>query len=314
MKNRSKHALGGNGSRGFTLVELLVVIAIIGILIALLLPAVQAAREAARRAQCTNNLKQIGLAIHNFADVMRVFPTGGTKPWPVLEYHSDDGRHWGPEKQGLGWMFQILPFIEQNAVYALRTQSELERQVISSYFCPSRAAVRRQGDRVLNDYAGVTPDDFWQGEIWNVPENRQWWGIIVRTNWRYIDEAQKQGRPAGSTTPIAFADIRDGTSNVLMVGEKRLRIRNYFSGDWHDDRGWSDGWDPDIMRSTGTQYGYGPDTDTGPDVGFDFGSAHPAGVNFCLGDASVRIIPYVIDRTVLNQLGHRADGASVQVP
>src|SRR3954466_8937177 len=104
--------------RGFTLVELLVVIAIIGILVALLLPAIQAAREAARRTQCKNNLKNIGLSIHNLFSASRYFPTGGTLPNPQIENYLRDtfsqinpvsrvGPANGPFEQGLGWMYQI---------------------------------------------------------------------------------------------------------------------------------------------------------------------------------------------------------------
>src|SRR5438105_3603462 len=122
--------------RAFTLVELLVVIAIIGILIALLLPAIQAAREAARRTQCKNNLKNIGLAIHNMYNTYKFFPTGGTEPNPQLENYLRDsatqpntflrvGPANGPLEQGLGWMYQLLPFLEEGAVTNLVRTSDV---------------------------------------------------------------------------------------------------------------------------------------------------------------------------------------------
>ncbi len=134
--------------RAFTLVELLVVIAIIGILVALLLPAIQAAREAARRTQCKNNLKNIGLSIHNLFNTYRYFPTGGTLPDPAIENYLRDtatasiftrkGPANGPLEQGLGWMFQILPFMEEGAVAGLISQADLQKRGIPLYNCPSR--------------------------------------------------------------------------------------------------------------------------------------------------------------------------------
>src|SRR5262245_9701595 len=113
--------------RAFTLVELLVVIAIIGILVALLLPAIQAAREAARRTQCKNNLKNLGLSVHNLVDTYKYFPTGGTQAGVTLSDYLRDsatqpnkflrkGPGNGPLEQGLGWMYQILGFLEEGAI------------------------------------------------------------------------------------------------------------------------------------------------------------------------------------------------------
>jgi prepilin-type N-terminal cleavage/methylation domain-containing protein len=149
--------------RGFTLVELLVVIAIIGILVALLLPAIQAAREAARRTQCKNQLKQIGLAIQNHANTFKVFPTGGTGFHPDIEDYVVDGTPFGPDKQGLGWGYQILPYLEEGAIQGITTQDELEVAVVSIYVCPSRrspsiSSGANAGEQVfLIDYAGAQP-------------------------------------------------------------------------------------------------------------------------------------------------------------
>ena len=159
--------------RAFTLVELLVVIAIIGILVALLLPAIQAAREAARRAQCKNNLKNIGLSVHNFQDTYKFFPMGGTQPDVLIEDYLKDsatvstpanrkGPPNGPLEQGLGWMYQILPYLEEGAVKGiiheddLNGQPGIKSQLIALYNCPSRRPLALgPGGVSLVDYAGV---------------------------------------------------------------------------------------------------------------------------------------------------------------
>jgi prepilin-type N-terminal cleavage/methylation domain-containing protein len=155
-------------SRAFTLVELLVVIAIIGILVALLLPAIQAAREAARRTQCKNQLKQIGLAMQNHVDSYHVFPTGGSGFHPNIENYVSGGRPFGPDKQGLGWGYQILPYLEEGSIQGIVTQGALQSTVIGMYVCPSRRSPTTGigsggvgGDRVsLIDYAAAHPCTF----------------------------------------------------------------------------------------------------------------------------------------------------------
>jgi prepilin-type N-terminal cleavage/methylation domain-containing protein len=303
--------------RGFTLVELLVVIAIIGILVALLLPAVQSAREAARRMQCSNNLKQMGLAIHNFENGLAVYPTGGDVPWPDISNYVQAGRPFGPEKQGLGWAYQILPYMEAGNTYVITTQSQLEAISINMYFCPSRRKPTRQATRFLMDYAAATPapegtwnntDSFWQPQssaTWTVAKNTTWKGMIVRTNWEYQTKL-----PAGSTEPIGPGQIKDGLTNTLLISEKRLKPQNYASGDWHDDRGWTDGWDPDVIRSTG--YKPEPDQNVSSDVGYQFGSAH-SNFNCVMGDGSVHSISYTIDQILFNRLGDRQDGLVVDL-
>jgi prepilin-type N-terminal cleavage/methylation domain-containing protein/prepilin-type processing-associated H-X9-DG protein len=150
---------------GFTLVELLVVIAIIGILVALLLPAIQAAREAARRTECRNNLKNIGLAIHNLHDIHNYFPTGGTFPGASIETYVTDGRPNGPLKQGIGWMYQILPYLEEGAIKDIVTRADLGKNPIPLYNCPSRRGItvtqnKNYGDESIQvslvDYAAAT--------------------------------------------------------------------------------------------------------------------------------------------------------------
>ncbi|MFW5693155.1 MAG: DUF1559 domain-containing protein [Thermoguttaceae bacterium] len=322
------------------MVELLVVITIIGILISLLLPAVQSAREAARRIQCTNQLKQMGLACHNHAAALGVFPTGGDTPWPNIQNYYSGGSPNGPEKQGMGWAFQILPYLEQESVHRIHSQGVLEQQAVGVYFCPSRRRPTRAGSCYLMDYASVTPAkltrnsdgsvshefdtvrSLWGGYSggdvrWDIRSDQPniYYGVIVRINWWYPDNEFKGGSP-----PTTFGDIRDGTSNTILLSEKRLRPSEYQSGAWHDDRGWTDGWDPDTVRSTGFEPG--PDADEGPrridgsvmgtgDIGYCIGSAHPGGFNACMADGSVRNLSYSIDRGVLNTLGDRRSGVPI---
>ncbi|MGL4513983.1 MAG: DUF1559 domain-containing protein [Lacipirellulaceae bacterium] len=145
----------------FTLVELLVVIAIIGILVALLLPAVQSAREAARRVQCMNQMRQMCLATQNHVDSVKIFPTGGIDPWPAIEDYSANGKPFSAPKQGLSWAFQLLPYLEEGAVHNITKEEQLARSPVSMYFCPSRRGPTQVASgglagRWLMDYAALT--------------------------------------------------------------------------------------------------------------------------------------------------------------
>jgi prepilin-type N-terminal cleavage/methylation domain-containing protein/prepilin-type processing-associated H-X9-DG protein len=140
----------------FTLVELLVVIAIIGILVALLLPAVQAAREAARRVQCVNQLKQQMLAMQNHVSAKGAFPSAGITPWPRIEFYRNEGS----ANQGLGWTYQILPYLEEGAVSSFTEQWQLEDSEVAGYNCPSRRGItraQRPSDFTKPDGSAIQP-------------------------------------------------------------------------------------------------------------------------------------------------------------
>ncbi|QDU54977.1 DUF1559 domain-containing protein [Aeoliella mucimassa] len=349
-------------TRAFTLVELLVVIAIIGILVALLLPAVQAARESARRTQCVNQLKQMGLALHNHLDSRKVFPTGGNVPHPDIEDYSNNGTINGPDKQGLGWAFQLLPYLEQGAIHELGSTSQISQTPVGLFNCPTRRGVTRHpsSQRYLSDYAAATPGDyplvdgavgsfchqgeFWGSQscgdyscIWDVEKGWEFQGVIVRTSWTVPSEGGARGasaRPSynpGNTRPTRPAKITDGLSHTLVIAEKRLLSDEYLGGAWHDDRGWSDGWDPDNIRSTmfpvgpdvlasavesfqvtATFHGYERKLDS-REYGFCFGSAHPGGFNALFSDGSVHGLAYDVDQDLFNRFGHRTDGQITEI-
>ena len=309
---------------GFTLVELLVVIAIIGILIALLLPAVQAAREAARRMQCSNQLKQMGLAILNHENRMGCFPTAGDTPWPEIEdYTNPGGQLFPPEKMGMGWQFQILPYLEQDAIHGLTTTAQIERADTTVYICPSRRGSTPVANRVMTDYAGAVPGikttpkyehyaSFWAGHNatsefadirWVISAPLEYHNVLARVSW---DKSTKKFQ--GGPTRVRVRDIQDGTSRTMMAGEQFMRPDEYISGCWCNDRGWTDGWDPDTMRSTV----YRPKQDTNSEDNgstcYRFGSAHVSGFNAVFADGSVHAIDYEIDPMLFNYLGDRQDG------
>src|SRR5688572_26746585 len=162
---RSRAVRFYRGRKAFTLIELLVVIAIIGILVALLLPAVQAAREAGRRTQCTNHIKQMMLAMHNLESAKKCFPSGGIAPYASIENYLSDssptnpnpqGQPLGPDRQGLSWAYQILPYLEEAAAYNLKRADDLNSLIITAYHCPSkRGPTRSIYGAELMDYAAA---------------------------------------------------------------------------------------------------------------------------------------------------------------
>lgn len=197
--------------RGFTLVELLVVIAIIGVLVALLLPAVQAAREAARRSQCINNLKQFGLALHNYHDTFQTFPyrQGGTG-------HAADSEGGGGNTNAGSGMIMLLPFLEQGPLYDEIASDGFGptpwnatyahwKQVIPGFLCPSDSPPSTLGDSVYgthgkNNYMFSWGD--WMTEAGYMAEDKDPRGLF------------------GFRSRVAIRDIKDGTSNTIAMSER----------------------------------------------------------------------------------------------
>jgi prepilin-type N-terminal cleavage/methylation domain-containing protein/prepilin-type processing-associated H-X9-DG protein len=355
----------------FTLVELLVVIAIIGILVALLLPAIQAAREAARRTECKNKLRQMGIGLLNHVDSYKAFPTGGAGPSPQIQNYVDtSGKPFGLKKQGLGWAYQILPYLEEGAVRSLVTQDLLEDTTIPLYICPSRrqgqSAVTEQGTVKLTDYAAAQPCtftvpaavsglgslgtrtpytpvepaqltsqytstllySFWGGKNNAGPaltskvvpyRSGVYDGVIVRSRFRLNSKPEFAEYAPDPTKP---AKITDGTSKTMVIGEKFVRSDLYEGGSYSDDQGWTDGWDPDTMRSTctspfqdsdGIAFSFLPLNGTADYFGENvdviyFGAVHTGGINAVFADGSVHSVSYDIDVVAFNRLGAKDDG------
>jgi len=338
----------GRGERrtatGFTLVELLVVIAIIGVLVALLLPAIQAARESARRSQCQNHLKQVGVGWLNHEANHRFFPGSGWSPWVVGDPLLGTGRN-----QPGGWMYQILPYVEQQAVYDLPNDGNrslvtpaqregattLQQTPISIYNCPSRRPAQGYGFRLANswtpqnanranpivrgDYAANAGDgkegpSFFLADSRTYREDYRWYAIgppydasLAGHEWPPFD-GQTGVNYLGAE--IALRHLSDGTTNTYMVGEKYLNVDGYDSDgtvDGGDNHSYFQGWDWDTHRWATDNWPPLPDR-PGLNAFQAFGSAHPGGWHAVMCDGSVHNVSYDLDLTVHQRLANRLDG------
>jgi prepilin-type N-terminal cleavage/methylation domain-containing protein len=272
--SRSRHA--------FTLVELLVVIAIIGVLVALLLPAVQAARESARRMQCTNNLKQLGLAAHNYHDTYQAFPP------QMMNINTSNDRRWG-------WGAVTLPYIEQKALYdslkpdggqqiptasTLIGGAPLLRTRVPTHLCPS-------------DNTGVHTNQFHPSVAASSNAN-DWYS---KSNYVCNQQIMRYRAGFGGAC-FRMAEVTDGTTNTLLLGERRLSIpmpkRYPGSIIWGTAQGTGDSANvfhaahPINTASNNAEF----DADASDNQRYRFGvsSAHPSGAVFAMTDGSVRFV------------------------
>lgn len=299
----------GRTARGFTLVELLVVIAIIGALVALLLPAIQAAREAARRNSCSSNLKQIGLAVQSHHDSQRVYPAGRDRF----------------DQKGVSWAFRLLPYLEAKNVYQAfakgvevfdKLNSSAMRTPIEVYACPSRrpASADRDFDNndaaptvraaaALGDYAACAGVDYMNGCI-AVTKGKDTGELI--TDYR-VDPAESGAIFSASETKEQW--VTDGLSNTLVVGDKHKPqtpdvdnpdLLHYEQG----DTAFLAGDTPHtIFAGTGTGIAAGPNDGARN----KFGSEHPDQSQFVFLDGHVKALPASIDLKVFNLLGSIGD-------
>jgi prepilin-type N-terminal cleavage/methylation domain-containing protein/prepilin-type processing-associated H-X9-DG protein len=275
--------------RGFTLIELLVVIAIIAVLVALLLPAVQQAREAARRTQCKNNLKQIGLAFHNYHDNFRVLPDGGTDNNPAGADHAKYpcGDCCNANNRGeWNWMYQIMPMIDQANLQAVTVDSTIYSSPVPAYFCPTRRRPGKYGSSAKSDYAGNCGD-----------AKGAYNGAVIRRSCK---------------NSIDFASFFDGTSNTVLAGEKQTNVKN-FGGSGGDNEAYvNSGWDEDEIRwgaiGNNPQPDFlHPDETTAAFWSGRFGSSHDGAFNVVMTDGSVRSVSYNIDAETFRRVCVRDD-------
>jgi prepilin-type processing-associated H-X9-DG protein len=293
------------------------------------------------------------VAMHNHVDTYKVFPTGGVEPWPRIEDYSQNGKPFGPDKQGLSWAFQILPFLEESAAHNLATTPQLEQTPISLYFCPSRRGPTRKEDtgRWLMDYGALVP----------VPARWQFTGlagnnIFKDTNGDGVNEGCADsylwtplGNGGYSPPALTGSQIRDpryqywgvivrgsyfreGTVERFLNFTPPVNFARIEDGASHtaavtekriNPATYNSGSEPPDDRGWSDGWDYDslrlasciPYTDSGGSSDFrnSPGSAHSGGINTGFADGSVRTISYDVDPETFNRLAHRRDGEVTDV-
>lgn len=334
--------------RAFTLIELLVVIAIIAVLIGLLVPAVQKVREAANRMSCSNNLKQMGTAIHNYMGVndQRLPPGGG-----MDTIAGGTQGNWGNDEGT--WNFYLLPYVEQENIYKLvnmnvtnpvgkvigsgngpfTVDDKFRYALIKTFHCPSDGD---NADKAMNNYAGSMGPQCVDGGCGANP-NQSWCQPAASLNMGYgwspdhgntVQTPELRGVFNRLGAKVRLANITDGTSNTIFVGEVLpIEHDHHWHGAWaHFNGGASHA--STIVPINHKTYNVGNCTGTNSkgqavaatnsarnwNVAWGFKSLHSGGANFLMGDAAVRFIPQSIDHRTYQLLGCRNDDQPVNLP
>lgn len=301
----------------FTLVELLVTIAIIGAIVAMLLPAVQAAREAGRRAQCMNNLKQLGLGLLNFETTHGKLPPAHTQDPANLD--GDDYNQPDPEDNAyyISWLGRLLPYMEQGALASRVRPGEY------AWWHPE-GGLSAKGDYINGvelPYLGCPSDSSEMSMTFSVPDSPDL--KVAFTNYLGVNGTD-QYRYDGVihvNTGVRIAQIRGGTSNTLMVGERPVGFYEGYMGWWFAGAGWYPWFGASdvvlgvneripvegICVPDGKQASYGTGTLADDPHAHHFWSYHPGGSNFLFADGSVHFLKYTIQPGVLAGLATRSD-------
>ena len=267
----------GRRPRGaVTLIEFLVIVAVIAIVVALLVPAILKVREVSARAQCANNLRQIGLAFHGHHDVYQMLPSGGRDTPPSTL---------ATTKRDYSWCYQILPFIGQHGLYSTTDPAKLDTTPVPLYYCPARRSVRLYHHHAVSDYAGNGGTDLIDGLD----------GTIVRTGAGVVNIGRMPS-----------------TSNVLLLGERRVNLAYIEEcvDNQDSETCYRYGWNGNGIRwarPVGNSW-----LTPAPDLGnpaipanathYQFGSSHPAGMNVCFADGSVRTISFTVSPAVFRNV------------
>lgn len=325
--------------KAFTLVELLVVIAIIGILVALLLPAIQAAREAARRTQCNNNLKQLGLAMQNYHDTYKRFPHHGI--YHNMTQSGNSGNNWSNASKG-SMLCKLLPFMEEQGLYDKMdfvsaynggpaghfenlTDEDgvrLRAKVVDGFVCPSYSGDHQlNGDRQISNYAPSQGSQRYHHNGCNVNET---FGITGNRNhgncgWTPSKGIGISGIICRGTWAASMKEISDGTSNTIVIGEIVPIYSNHQRNGWLHFNSLHAGTSPGLNNfKVNNPFNAPPGNWPGPcnrrdqlGVEWGFRSEHPGVCQFVLADGSVHALSSDIDYLTYQKLGDRRDGEAI---